>query len=192
MSGLVSFWTIILFGCNFRSLVSVWADSNDTSDCSSISKITLNLFLGKPQFHQSFLLSILWHADPLLGNDRNKQTTQKPLQSNGPSKKHISMATMTLKQTNGVFYAVCAEMLSAGPVSCCSQWVSYGTAAVQSLWAVAVSSWQLRPGTVWEPRGKGMSTTGSCYQALAVKTWLWTLVCVCVCVCVRETVYCKV
>jgi hypothetical protein len=40
------------------------------------------------------------------------------------------------------------------------------------------------PGEFWEPRGRGMPATESCYQARAVKKWLWTLVCVCVCVCV--------
>jgi hypothetical protein len=37
---------------------------------------------------------------------------------------------------------------------------------VQSLWAVAVRSCEQRPGTV-QPRVRGTSTVGSCYQTAA-------------------------
>jgi hypothetical protein len=42
--------------------------------------------------------------------------------------------------------------------------VSEGTAAFQSLLAIPVRSWQMRSGTLREPRGRGMSAIGSCYQ----------------------------
>jgi hypothetical protein len=51
-----------------------------------------------------------------------------------------------------------------------------GTAAVQSLSAVAVRRWQLRRETVREPRGRGTSAVGSRHQATAVKKRLWALV----------------
>jgi hypothetical protein len=48
-----------------------------------------------------------------------------------------------------------------------------------------VRSWQLRPGTVREPRGRGTAAVGSRYRATASEdVTVDTSVCVCVCVCV--------
>jgi hypothetical protein len=54
--------------------------------------------------------TILWHVDPLLGNDR-EATLQQLLLSNGSTDKHVSMPTIALQQRNGVFCAFNAEML---------------------------------------------------------------------------------
>jgi hypothetical protein len=40
---------------------------------------------------------ILWHVDPLLGNDLKYETIRQPLLSNGYASEHVSMATIALK-----------------------------------------------------------------------------------------------
>jgi hypothetical protein len=50
---------------------------------------------------------ILWHVEPLLGNDGEISNSITAVAKN----KHFCMATIALQQGNGVFYAVRAEML---------------------------------------------------------------------------------
>jgi hypothetical protein len=50
---------------------------------------------------------ILWHVDPLLGNDREIRNVQQPFLSNGPANRHElnnSTARISLQQSD-VFYA---------------------------------------------------------------------------------------
>jgi hypothetical protein len=60
-----------------------------------------------------FYQSILWHVDPLLGNDHETNKKQ-PLLRNGFASKHVCTATNGNSKRNGDFCAVRAEILYAG------------------------------------------------------------------------------
>jgi hypothetical protein len=97
------------------------------------------------------MLIILWHVDPLLGNDREiiKRTT-------------AVVRSRILQQTqNQQLHCNRGAVFSMLSVRNCYK---------QGQLAVALGSWQLRPGTVREPRRRGTSAVASCYQATAVKT----------------------
>jgi hypothetical protein len=60
---------------------------------------------------QNYKVTALWHADPLLGNDRKISNYTKAVASNGSANKHVFTATVALQQRNGVFCVACAETL---------------------------------------------------------------------------------
>jgi hypothetical protein len=51
----------------------------------------------------------MWYVDPLQGIDRE-------ISNYTTANKHVSMAKLAEKQSNGVFYAVRADMLQPGQV----------------------------------------------------------------------------
>jgi hypothetical protein len=62
--------------------------------------------------HRSFLTDyILWHVEPLLGNDRHISNYTTAVANNASPNKHVSTATIALQWKNSVLYAGRAEML---------------------------------------------------------------------------------
>jgi hypothetical protein len=121
--------------------------------------------------------NILWHIEPLLGNDRKTNETtaaarQRPKCNNGST------------VGSDIFYVIHPEALSQ-PTGFSSVSAVQCSAVEQARWLV--SEWVRGPlrfspselllleaggwgiGIVQEPRVRGMSTDGSCYQATTGK-----------------------